>query len=211
MTADEFRSTLEESMSVELERLGSSKLLIALTDADLTEEQVLRTAADSECAAADTFETWADDEEDEGAREAFAEFRDQERDHCDRVVAMLDSEDEVTDVEGGPMHDRLRSLETTVDRLGGVVGRTLVGNRAHLQVVNFFVNEGNERRADSFRELRVETAAQGDRARAVLEDVCDGSEDWDRARAAAEDVIDVAYESYADSLGELGLDPKPIC
>ncbi|WP_254522402.1 rubrerythrin family protein [Natrinema caseinilyticum] len=211
MTATEFQSALEESMSVELERLGSSKLLIALTDADLTAEHVLRTAADSECAAAETFETWVDDEADESARDAFAEFRDQERDHFDRVVAMLDSEDEVTDVDGGPMHDRLRSLETTLDRLGGAVGRALVGDRTHLQVVNFFVNDGDERLADSFRDLRTETAAQGDVAGALLEEVCDESGDWDRARASAEYVIDVAYESYADSLDELGLDPRPIC
>ncbi|MDS0473712.1 rubrerythrin family protein [Natrinema sp. 1APR25-10V2] len=211
MDADDFQPAIEESMGTELERLGSSKLLVAHTNADLTTERVLQTAADSERAAAETFEAWVDDEDHDGARDAFAEFRDQERDHYERVTALLEGDHESDGADGGPMHDRLRSLETTAERLGGLVGRSLVGDRTHLQVVNFFVNEGDERRADAFRELRSETAAQGDRALAVLEDVCDEAEDWNRARAAAEDVIEAAYEVYAASLNELGLDPKPIC
>ncbi|MFC6768497.1 rubrerythrin family protein [Natrinema soli] len=211
MDADEFQRTIEESMSVELERLGSSKLLVARTDANLTTEAVLRAVADGERAAMETFESWADDEEYTDAQDAFAEFSEQESDHYDWVVALLDGEHEPDDTDADPMHDRLRTLETTVDHLGGVVGRSLVADRTHLQVVNFFVNEGDERRADVFRELRSETGAQGDRAIELLADVCEGSDDWDRARTVAEDVIDIAYEAYADSLDDLGLDPKPIC
>ena len=218
MDADEFRRTLEDGAETELERLASSKLLVALTDANLTAERVLRTVATSERAAAETFETWADDEEHEDARHAFEEFRDREREHYDRVADLLeDGEDgEAGDREGdeaaaGPMHDRLRSLEATTERLGGAVGRTLVSERTHLQVVSFFVNEGDERRAELFRELRSDTQAQGDRALEVLEDVSEEDGDWDRARTAAEDVIEAAYDSYAASLDELGIDPKPIC
>ncbi|WP_436343060.1 rubrerythrin family protein [Natronorubrum sp. FCH18a] len=210
MDAAEFQDSVEESLSDELERLGSSKLLVALTDADLTEESVLRTVANSERAAMETFESWADDEEHTDAQDAFAEFCEQEREHYDRVVAFLDGEYEA-DADASELHDRLRSLETTAARLGGLVGRSLVGERTHLQVVSFFVNEGDERRADVFRELRTETAAQGDRALEVLEGLCDGPEDWNRARTAAEDAIGVAYETYAESLDDLGLDPKPIC
>jgi|AntDeeMetagen285_2_1112576.scaffolds.fasta_scaffold04257_2 hypothetical protein len=211
MDADEFQRTIEESMSVELERLGSSKLLVARTDANLTAEAVLWTVADGERNAANTFGMWADDEDHEDARNAFTEYRERERDHYDRVVALLDGEHEPDDSDADPMHDRLRTLETTVDRLGGVVGRALVADRTHLQVVSFFVNEGDERRADVFRALRSETAAQGDRALELLADVCEGSDDWDRARMVAEDMVDIAYEAYADSLDDLGLDPKPIC
>lgn len=211
MDADEFEDAVEESMATELERLGSSKRLVALTDADLTEEQVLRTAADSECAAAGTFADWADDETDRTVREAFAEFHQQERDHYDRITDLLEGDHEF-DTDGvDPMHAELRSLESTAARLGGLVGRALVGDRTHLQVVSFFVNEGDESRADCFRELRSETAAQGERAAALLEGVCTDREDWERAQAAAEDVIDAAYEAYAASLDALGLDPRPIC
>lgn len=213
MDAADFQDSVEESKAVELERLGSSKLLVALTDADLTEEQVLRVAADSERAAMETLEIWADDEDHEGARELFADHSQQERDHYDRVTSLLEGEHEEDSGAVGPMHDHLRSLESTTARLGGLVGRALVGDRTHLQVVNFFVNEGDERRADSFRELRTETADQGDEAAALLADVCTESEDADpdHARTAATTVIDRAYEAYADSLDELGLDPKPIC
>lgn len=212
MDADTFRTDLEDATATELERLASSKLLVALTDADLTTETVLRVVADSERAAMGTFGAWADDETDEDAREAFVQFRDQERDHYERVVDTLEGEHAAdADATGGPMHETLRSLEATVPRLGGLVGRSMVGERTHLQVVSFFVNEGEERRAEQFRELRGETAAQGDRALELLEDVCGGDDDWGRARAAAETVIESAYGAYADSLDDLGLDPKPIC
>ena len=215
MDADEFRAAVEDSMDSERERLGSSKLLVALTDADLTAETVLWTVADSERAAAETFEAWAD-EDHEDAREAFEEFREREREHYERVADLFEAEHDDSDAEDdeaavGPMHDRLRSLQTTPERLGGAVGRALVSERTHLQVVSFFVNEGDERRADLFRELRSETTEQGDRALELLADVCSGSEDRDRARAAAEDTIEAAYEAYADSLDDLGIDPKPIC
>ena len=207
----DFRRELEDAADTELERLASSKLLVALTDAELTAETVLRVVADSERAATETFDAWADDEAHDAAREAFVDVRDQEREHYERVVNLLDGEHDDADATGGPMHETLRSLEATIPRLGGLVGRSMVGERTHLQVVSFFVNEGDERRADQFRDLRGETAAQGDRALEVLADVCDGDEDWDRARAAAETVIESAYEAYADSLDDLGLDPKPIC
>ncbi|MBZ6494638.1 rubrerythrin family protein [Natrinema longum] len=210
MDAAQFQETVEESNAVELERLGSSKLLVALTDATLTEETVLRTAAGSERAAMETLETWIDDEDHDDAREFFVASRDQEREHYDRITAMLE-DGEVDAGSVDPMHERLRSLETPTARLGGLVGRALVSDRTHLQLVGFFVNEGDEQRADCFRELRTETATQGDRAAELLADVCAGNEDWDRARTVAEDVIDVAYDAYADSLDELGLDPKPIC
>lgn len=211
MDADQFRRELEESTDTELERLGSSKLLVALTDADLTAETVLRTVAASERAAAETFDSWAGDEDREEARTAFEEFREKEREHYERVADLLEGGDEFESDEPGSMHDRLRSLETTAERLGGAVGRALVSQRTHLQVVSFFVNEGDERRADLFRELRSETDAQGDRALDLLEDVCESDADWDRARTAAEDVIEAAYEAYAGSLDDLGIDPKPIC
>ncbi|GAB3671515.1 rubrerythrin family protein [Halopiger thermotolerans] len=214
MDAADFQRDLEAAKDTELERLASSKLLVALTDADLTAERVLRIAADSECAAAETFGVWAEDESDDEARELFADLRDQEREHCERVLDLLEGDDGEKydpDATGGPMHDRLRALEEAVPRLGGLVGRALVTERTHLQVVSFFVNESNERRAEAFRDLRTETAAQGERAAELLAETCEGDADRDRAAEAAEAVIDAAYDAYADSLDDLGIDPKPIC
>ncbi|AGB33038.1 hypothetical protein C488_10321 [Natrinema pellirubrum DSM 15624] len=211
MDADEFEAAVAESMATELERLGSSKRLVALTDADLTETQVLRAAADSERVAAATLAAWADDEDHAGATDIFAEFRTQERDHCDRITDLLEDDHEGDAESVDPMHAELRSLESTAARLGGLVGRALVGDRTHLQVVSFFVNEGDESRADLFRELRSETVAQGERAAALLTEVCADDADWNEARDAAEAVIGAAYDAYAGSLDELGIDPKPIC
>ncbi|ELY77684.1 hypothetical protein [Natrinema gari] len=210
MDATDFQQSIEASMAVELDRLGSSKLLVALTDADLTEERILRTAARSERAAMETLEAWVTNETNEDVRRMFDEYRDQERDHYDRITAML-ADDEVDAGDAGPMHATLRSLEATTARLGGLVGRALVADRTHLQLISFFVNEGETTRADCFRELREETAAQGDRAVERLGDVNTDSDDWERARTVAEDVIDIAYGAYADSLDDLGVDPKPIC
>ncbi|QCW04377.1 rubrerythrin family protein [Natrinema pallidum] len=210
MDATDFQQSIEASMAVELDRLGSSKLLVALTDADLTEDRILRTAARSERAAMETLEAWATDETNEDVRRLFDEYHDQERDHYDRITAML-ADDEVGAGDAGPMHAKLRSLEATTARLGGLVGRALVADRTHLQLISFFVNEGDTKRTDCFRELREETASQGDRAAQRLGDISTDSDDWDRARTVAEDVIEIAYGAYADSLDDLGIDPKPIC
>ncbi|MFC6717392.1 rubrerythrin family protein [Natrialbaceae archaeon GCM10025810] len=226
MDAASFSADLEESMDVELDRLGSSKLLVAVTNANLEEASVLRAAAESERAAARTFEGWADDEDDDAARETFADLADLERDHNERVATALEEVDADAeeggdadegegngdpDAEGGAIHAALRSLEDTEARLGGLVGRALVSERAQLQVVNFFVNEGDERRAELFRELRADTADSRERALSALEDACESDDAWDRATAAGEEVIERAYEEYADALEGMGLDPRPIC
>lgn len=219
MDATRFSEALEESMDVELERLGSSKLLVAVTNAELHEASVLRAAAESERAAARTLEAWADDETDENARETFTELADVEQEHHERVASALEDaerdgggqETREADANGGAMHAALRSLEATEARLGGLVGRALVSERTQLQVVNFFVNEGDERRADLFRDLRAETGDSRERALSALENACETDEEWERAMAAGENVIERAYEEYAEALEGLGLDPRPIC
>ncbi len=213
MDAATFRERIESSMATELDRLGSSKLLIALTDADMTDERVYAAAAHSEHAARRTFEAWADDEGDDGddgAREAFAAVAAQEHDHYDRVAANLPEDFEPAD--GGPLHTYLRGLDETVPRAAaGLVGRGLVSTRTHLQVISYFVNESDRAGADLFRDLRAETEESLDRGLTLLAERCDDDEDWERARGPAEYAIQVAYDDYADSLSALGVDPKPLC
>ena len=102
MDATEFRESVESAKQSQLNRLGSSKLLIALTDAELDERSVLEAAADSEHSARETFSGWADDEDHERAREAFADAAEQERRHLELVTDELDGAFEPAD--GGPMH-----------------------------------------------------------------------------------------------------------
>jgi len=222
MDGQAFREAVERERATELDRLGSNRLLVALTDAELTTPAVLSVAAASEAAARDTFAAWAADEDDDEVRAAFAATADREREHYERVVESLaDADPDAAAAfdpgdDPGPVHGYLRSREGTIERLAaGVVGRGLVSLRTHAQVVSFFVNEPDERRADLFRDLRDETEAALEAGLDLLvarcEDDAAGDDAWDRALASAEYVVTLAYDDYADALRGMGVDPKPVC
>ncbi|WP_117591341.1 rubrerythrin family protein [Haloprofundus halophilus] len=219
MDATEFRETVEASKRTELDRLGSSQLLVALTDAELDAESVLRVAAGSEAAAYGTFSSWAEVEDHDAAREAFETVAEQEAEHYERVVAAMDhasdaaeSVEAAAEADSGPMHAYLRGRDDTVSRVaGGMVGRSLVSLRTHTQIISFFVNEADEKRADLFRDLKNETKDTLERGLELLDGGCETDDDWERARATAEYVVQLAYDDYADALGELGLNPKSVC
>ncbi|WP_458206027.1 rubrerythrin family protein [Haladaptatus sp. NG-SE-30] len=202
MDADDFADSVRDAKTTELDRLGSQQLLVALTGADLEPETVLSAAAKSEHTAAETFSAWAE------SNDAFERLADQERDHHRRVV---EEGDEFEAADPDPMHAFLRELDDDVSRAGGLVGRSLVGDRTLLQVVNFFVNRAAERRANLFRDLRAETNENVADGVSMLAEWCESEEDWERAHDVAEETIQVAYDDYADTLTGMGLDPKPIC
>lgn len=210
MDPADLRAAVEAAKQTELDRLGSSKLLLALTDAELDRPSVLRAAAASELAARETFSAWAADEDHDAAAALFADVADQEQRHYDRVADRLG--EAVEPPGAGPMHGYLRNRTATVERLaGGLVGRTLVSDRTHLQVISFFVNEGDEAAADVARELRTETADAQARGLELLGTVCETDADWETAEAVATYVVQLAYDDYADALRGMGVDPKPIC
>jgi hypothetical protein len=219
MDGETFRETVESGKATELERLGSNKLLVALTDATLEPEAVLRAAADSEHAAYTTFSGWGeaggggDGAGGEAAVELFAWLAERERDHRERVLDSLAAMGEEHDpVDGGTMHEYLRAREDAVERIAaGTVGRGLVSDRTHLQIVSFFLNEGDEARANLFRDLRTDTEAELERGLALLDESCETDEDWERARMVAKYVVQIAYDDYADALAGLGVDVKPVC
>ncbi|WP_458186046.1 rubrerythrin family protein [Haladaptatus sp. NG-WS-4] len=202
MDADDFADSVRDARATELDRLGSQQLLVALTGADLESEVVLTAAAKSEHTAAETFSAWAT------SNDAFGRFAEQERDHLRRVREKLD-EFEAADPD--PMHAFLRELDDDVSRAGGLVGRSLVGDRTLLQVVNFFVNQSDERLANLFRDLRADTNENVADSVSLLAEWCESEADWERAHDVAEETIQVAYDDYADTLTGMGLDPKPIC
>lgn len=210
MDAAGFRDAVESAAQTELDRLGSSKLLVGLTDADLSEDAVLRVAADSEAAAAAVFEDWAEEESTEALSEAFASVAAAERDHLDRVLAELD---DYEPSGSGAMHDHLRQQDEATERIGaGFVGRGLVALRTHTQLISFFVNEPDERLADLFRDLKSDTDDQIDTGTELLGDMAGDDEDvWDPAKFAAVSTIHVAYEEYADALENMGINPKSVC
>lgn len=206
------RSLLEavrESKRVELERLASGKALVAETEANLTREEVLAAAARAEARAAATFEAWAASEDHPEARGAFGTVAETEREHYTHVVGVLGEE---VDAEADALHEHLRGLSGTPERVGaGLIGRSLAADGTLLQAVNFFVNAAKESTADVFRELRAETQATAETGAELLDAVCETDEEYERAREAAEETIDLVYGEYAATLEGMGLDPKPTC
>lgn len=206
---DGFRDAVEAAARTQLDRIGSSKLLVALTSADLSEDAVLRVAADSEAAAASVFESWAEDADTTDIADAYRGVAAAERDHLDRVLAELD------DYEPGgrgAIHDHLLELEDPIERVAaGFVGRGLVAMRTHTQVISFFVNEQDRHRADLFRDLKSDTDDQIEDGVALLADLCRDENDRDRALDAAVAVIQTAYDEYAAALQGMGINPKSVC
>ncbi|WP_338741135.1 hypothetical protein [Haloplanus salilacus] len=212
MDGDSLVETVTDRTTTELDRLGSEKALVATTEARLDRTHVVSATVDAERRAAATFERWADAETDPEARAAFERVAALEREHAERAAALSETAVDDAEPDPDPIHDYLRGLETTPERVAaGLVARPLVSARSLLQVVNFFVNEADETAADTIRDLRAETEALVDEGGALLEDCCAGEADWERAATAAERTVDVAYEEYERRLDGLGIDPKPVC
>ena len=208
MDADDFPARVEADRQTELDRLGSSKRLVALTAATLEDGAVLETAAASEAAAAALFADWSKRATGETA-ETFETFADRERDHYDRVTAAVDDGD--VDAEPGALHDYLRDLDTTVERAGGIVGRGLVAERTLTQCIGYFVNQADETRADLFRDLKTETQSDTEEAVSLLANAAESDAGWERALEAALGAIDAAYEEYVDALEAMGVNAKSVC
>ncbi|SEW04227.1 rubrerythrin family protein [Halobacterium jilantaiense] len=207
MDADSFRDAVVTATQTELDRLGSSKRLVAVTGADLSPETVLERAAASEAAAAETFWALADASEGDAA-ETFETLAETECDHYDRVV---DDLGEDVDADAGAVHEFLREQGDAVSRAGATVGRGLVADRTLAQFVGFFVNDADEARADLFRDLRRDTEDDTDEAVALLASLCETEADWERAEAAATAAVDAVYEEYVAALNEMGVDAKSVC
>ncbi|MFA9425655.1 rubrerythrin family protein [Natronorubrum sp. A-ect3] len=208
--SETFIEAVREDNQTELSRLGSSKSLYADTGGDIDTEPVLRATADAEHAAWQTFEAWADSEEDEAARDAFDTTAAEERAHYETVIDYLDVEDyepgEIPD-----LHEYLRGLESTVERVGAFIGRILASKRSKEQVVGYFVGDADPQTAGVFREFGAELDDQLERAGELLEDVCDSADDDERAQRAATGAIEAAYDEYVANLEAMGANPKPVC
>jgi len=207
-----FTDTVREDEATALHRLGSDKYLVAATGADLSAPAVLETVATTAASGRDTFAAWADGAS-EPAAGTFAAAAETEAAAYDRVAEALAEEgsDPPEADPGDAVHRALQAADDTVERAAAMVGRGLVCDRARLQVVNFFVNEGDRGRADLARELRTGATDQADDGAALLADRCDGDADWDCARETATEVVSAAYAEYAEQLEAIGVDPKPVC
>jgi len=207
----EFLDDVRTDNKTALSRLGSSKALYAETDGDIEADTVLRAAAIAEDTARETFEQWADDEANEAAAGLFADLADQEADHYETVAGKLDDAPDAGDADLPAIQSTLRGFESTVERVGGLVGRCLVAKKSKEQYTGYFVGDADPRTASVFRGLGGDVEDQLDRAAELIESVCETAEDVDRAREAAGEAIQAAYDEYTDSLESMGVNPKPVC
>ncbi|MEF8887832.1 MAG: transcription antitermination protein [Haloarculaceae archaeon] len=192
---------VRESHATALDRLGSEKSLLALTEARLETEAVLEAAGAALASARATLSDWAADAAG-GVADALAAAAERLADAAGRVADSLDAT-----LPGDSAFVSL-AADTDAGRAGaGLVGLGLVLDRVFLQCVSFFVNEADTTRADLFRDLR--GVADG-----LLETAADLDLDGEAAEEAAEAagaVVEAAYDAYVDRLEAMGFDPKPIC
>jgi len=208
MTAEELVEDVREENKTALSRLGSSKALYADTMGEMEGEEVLAAAATAEHHAAETYETWAD-EETGAVGDAFRETADEERDHYETVAGELDDHDPG---ETPAIQSYLRDLDGPVERLGGVVGRTLAAEKSKEQMTGFFVGQADPQTSRLFRGMGDDLDAQLERATDLLEAECGEDADcWERAGEAATGAIQTAYEEYTERLEGMGVNPKPVC
>jgi len=209
MDAQQFIRRIEDEHATPLSRLGSDKYLIAATEATLETPAVLGVAAASAASGHRRFEAWADDETGAVAT-AFTDAAATEGKHYDEIVAALDERPEPDPDDA--VHAVLGEQSGTIERVAaGLVGRGLVRDRAALQTVNFFVNEGDEQWAEHVRDSRAAAKDHCETGASLLASLCESEGDWDRAAAAATAVIQAAYDEYAGALEAMGVDPKPVC
>ncbi|KTG08014.1 transcription antitermination protein [Haloprofundus marisrubri] len=206
MNGNRLIETLRDDHETALSRLGSSKALYALTGGEMDAPAVRAAAADEAETAARLFEEWADTESHDDAAGLFSSVADAEADHRDAVDS-----DETTPDTNRPMYETLDGFETTEERVGGLLARSIVGDRLAGQMVGFFVGSADTSSADAFRSIRDDYDDQLDRAAETLDSVCEDDADWEHARAAADAVVDAAYDHYVETLESMGVKPKNVC
>jgi hypothetical protein len=205
MDGSSVTATVRDESETELSRLSSSKALYAATGGEMDAAAVRRAVAGEARRAAAVVDEWADDESAEAAATLFED-----------VAATLRGQHERLDADAGavdhPMYDRLAGLDGTVERLGGLLARTLVADGAVGQAVGFFVGDANPAGADELREVRDELDDQRERVETALASALeDADADEASAVAAATATVDAAYDWYVETLESMGVKPKNVC
>jgi hypothetical protein len=192
MTTD-LVETISEEYNTELSRLASSKSLYATTGGEMEPEAVLAAVADMTHHAAELLDGW----------EVSGVAAEREREHYETIVETMDEH------EPGDRPATLTALadsEGTAERLGALIGWTMVAERTTSQATGFFTGQADPQTASLFREL----GENYERIRGEAKETLAGH-DIETATTAASDVIEAAYQQYVDELEEMGVNPKPVC
>lgn len=185
--------TVSEEYRTELSRLGSSKSLYAATEGEMEPEAVLAAVADATHHAGEVLDAWGE----------FADATEREREHYEAVAERLDGH------EPGDRPAALAALadsEGAAERLGALIGWTMVAERTASQATGFFTGQADPQTASLFREFGEDYEGIRTETRERLAD-----HDVETATAAAGAVVEAAYEEYVDRLEEMGVNPKPVC
>ena len=197
---------VREAKRTELDRLASDKALIAATEATLESAAVLGTIAATERSLETLYDDWAEEALNGEATETFAAAADAASENADRLEGERDGEG-----QGAALTTGTEFEDTVAAVAGGLVGQSLVLDGVLLQSINFFVNEADERRADVLRDVRTSNNSRISDGSVLLNSLCTSDEEWSRAETVATDVVEAAYGEYVERLGEMGIDPKPVC
>lgn len=209
MDSDAFLAEIESEMETALDRLASSKSLIALTDASLDRGPVLAVAAGREQAAVEAYEVWADSADDP-ARSTFEDVAARHRENLESILDLHEESIE-PDASTDPMHAALTDVEDDLGRAAMLVGRSLVEERVAKQYVGFFINDADRVAADAFRTVRESMNASRDDGLELLSTLCGSDDDWSHAVDMTVETIQDAYDQYVDTLEGMGVNPKPVC
>jgi hypothetical protein len=202
MNGSDLVNAVQTESKTELSRLGSSKSLYADTEGEMEPDVVLGAAADNVHRAAETFDGWAEDDD------TFAAAAETAHDHYEDIAGKLDDHE-----PGAPpaVVEFLRGLPAGVERLGGLVGWTLVTEEKASQCTGFFTGQADPQTASLFRGLRGDYEEMREDALDALEAACESDEHWERAQTASTNAVDAAYDEYFETLEALGVNPKPVC
>ncbi len=204
MNGAEFLTQVETELQTELSRIGSSKSLYADTVGEMEPEAVLAAAADSADHAGGTFESWTA----ESDLSVFSEAESRIRDHHEEILSELDEHEQG---ESPAAVTAAREADDDPERLGALVGWSLVTERKSTQSSGFFTGQADPQTASIFRSFGDDYETLREQALNSLETVCEGDEEWEQALSAATAVIEAAYDEYFETLEELGMNPKPVC
>jgi len=189
-----------------ISRLSSEKALLAATEATLTAEAVVSVIATTEGVLQDVFVDWAERADSQTVAQAFDDAATSAGAHDETLRERVHPQGDGTGIAQCP------PVDDQVEAVGAyLVGNSLVLDGLLLNGINFFINEADERGADTVREIRAAVDDRLDAGTATLTDCCSTDADWDRAAAAAVTVIDDAYDEYVRRLEAMGIDPKPVC
>jgi hypothetical protein len=207
MDRSAFVETVRDENRTELSRLGSSKSVYADTEGEMDTDAVLAAAAGDTGAAAETFEGWAGGN-DGAAGAAFAAAADHAREQYESITAELGGEEPG---DRPAVVAAVAEQNGDVQRLGALVGWTLVAEAKAGQRSGFFTGQADPGTASLFRGFGDDYEAVRAAALDTLAELCSDDAAWERATTAATGTVEAAYDEYVERLEAMGVNPKPVC